>query len=193
MKATTFSQSAGIFALLAALSGLLYSISFVISNNIFYSSLFLMLGGFFTSQVYVALFGHLKKINGYFALWATVLGTVGALGMILHGGYDLANSVGGTVQTTNLPSMVDPRGLLSFGVNGMSILVFSALIRLETRFPGNLGVLGYLSGILLLIIYVDRLVLLDPANPLLKYPVLLEGFVINPVWLVWLGAVLRRE
>jgi hypothetical protein len=42
-------------------------------------------------------------------------------------------------------------------------------------------------------ISIAWLTVLSPANPLLLIPVLLAGFAINPVWLVWLGAALRRR
>ena len=55
------------------------------------------------------------------------------------------------------------------------------------------GVLGLLSGVLLIETYLGRLVLLDPNNPLVLGPAALEGFLVNPAWYVWLALVLRRE
>ena len=45
---------------------------------------------------------------------------------------------------------------------------------------------------LLVIIYLARLIILSPASPLLLGPVLLAGFVVNPLWYIWLGVTLWR-
>ena len=58
--------------------------------------------------------------------------------------------------------------------------------------PIGLSYLGYLSAVLLIILYVGRLVILDPANPIILGPALLNGFVVNPAWYIWLGLLLRR-
>ena len=44
MKATSFDRYAGLAAILAAIIGLFYSVSFVVWQNVLLSSLFLMLG-----------------------------------------------------------------------------------------------------------------------------------------------------
>jgi hypothetical protein len=74
-----------------------------------------------------------------------------------------------------LPNPVDPRGLLTFGVAGVALLVVAWLIRCGGRFPGGLGYLGYVSAVLLLALYLGRLVVLDPASPLIVVPALLSG------------------
>jgi len=62
----------------------------------------------------------------------------------------------------------------------------------DALFPRNLVYLGYVSGVLLVLIYVARLVILSPTNPLVLVPAAVEGFVVNPAWYIWLGFVLRR-
>jgi hypothetical protein len=59
-------------------------------------------------------------------------------------------------------------------------------------FPGRLGTLGYLSSVLLVLIYLGRLVIVTPTNPLVLVPAGLEGFIVNPVWYIWLGLSLQR-
>jgi hypothetical protein len=34
------------------------------------------------------------------------------------------------------------------------------------------------------------LIILDPKNPIVLVDALLSGFIVNPVWYVWLGIVL---
>ncbi len=62
----------------------------------------------------------------------------------------------------------------------------------DSPFPSNLAYLGYLSGGLLVAIYLARLIILSPANPIVLAPAALEGFIVNPAWYIWLGFVLRR-
>jgi hypothetical protein len=47
-------------------------------------------------------------------------------------------------------------------------------------------------ALLTVIIYVGRLTVINPANPVLLAPILLTGFLVNPVWYIWLGLVLWR-
>jgi hypothetical protein len=59
-------------------------------------------------------------------------------------------------------------------------------------FPRGLVMLGYLSGVLLVLIYLGRLIVLDATSPFVLGPAALEGFVVNPVWYIWLGRTLLR-
>jgi hypothetical protein len=55
-----------------------------------------------------------------------------------------------------------------------------------------LGYLAYLSAVLLVVLYLGRLIVLDPTNPLILVPALLNGFLVNPALYVWLGLALLR-
>jgi hypothetical protein len=94
----------------------------------------------------------------------------------------------------DLPNPVDPRGLLTFGVGGLALFVNSWLIVGSGRLPRWLGYLGFLSAALLVILYLGRLTVLSASNPIILYPALLNGFIVNPIWYIWLGiSLLRRE
>jgi hypothetical protein len=43
---------------------------------------------------------------------------------------------------------------------------------------------------LLVVLYFVWLIILDPKNPVIAVDALLSEFVVNPVWYLWLGAVL---
>jgi hypothetical protein len=47
--------------------------------------------------------------------------------------------------------------------------------------------------VLLVVIYLGRLIALDPKNPALLLPALVEGFVVNPAWFAWVGRSFARE
>jgi hypothetical protein len=61
------------------------------------------------------------------------------------------------------------------------------------RLPRDLGLLGVLSGALLLVVYVGRPTVFNPKNPFLLTVAVASGFVVNPAWFAWLGlAMLGR-
>ncbi len=45
-------------------------------------------------------------------------------------------------------------------------------------------------GILLVVLYLGRLIILEAKNPLIVVVALLSGFIVNPLWYSWLGGVL---
>lgn len=190
----TFWQAAWMTSILAGLSALAYAYYFVIARDPMMYSLFLLLTGLLSIKPLVALYSRLKEVEENFALIALILGIAGALGAAVHGGYDLANAINiPTGMNPSLPSQVDPRGLLAFGVTGIAILKFSWLMSHRKDFARGLSLLGFLSGVLLVVIYLMRLTVLNPADPRLLYPVLLEGFIVNPLWYIWLGFEFRKR
>jgi hypothetical protein len=202
MNATGFSRFAGLLAIAAGVVGFLYSLSFiVIAQNspelgATLSGLFLLLGGLLSSAALVALYKHLEGTDSGFALWALVLGVGSTLGAAIHGGYDLANAINppdtSFVNLASYPNQVDPRGLLTFGAAGLSVLVFSWLISRSADFPRTFGTLGYVLGVLLIVVYLARLIILDATSPVIVMPAVLTGFVVSPIWYIWLGLSLRR-
>jgi hypothetical protein len=206
MKTNPFERFGGLCAFIAGLGGLGYSVSFVIISqsapdvsNVL-SPLFLMLGGLLGSAAMLALYQRLRETEATFALWAALLGVVAALGSALHGGYDLANAINPPALSASfhtdlntLPSQIDPRGLMTFGVTGLAFLIVAWLMVRGGQFPRTLGYLGYVLAILLLIVYLGRLILLQPSNPVLLGAAALTGFLLAPIWYIWLGLVLWRS
>lgn len=189
-----FYKDSYISAYLAGVSWLAYAYFFVIAKDPTLSALFLTLGGLLAVKVFTALYQMLKEVDRGFALTFTVLGVAGALGTMIHGGYDLANALNPPLGLNpSLPSQVDPRGLMAFGVTGLAVLKASWTMGKSKSFPQNLSYLGILSGILLMVIYLGRLIVLDPTSPILKYPILIEGFVVNPLWYLWLGYIFQKK
>jgi hypothetical protein len=94
--------------------------------------------------------------------------------------------------TFSLPNPVDPRGLLTFGVTAIAVGLIAWMILRSGAFPRRLAYVGFAASFLLVVIYVGRLTILDPESPVLLVAALLAGFVVNPIWYVWLGLELRR-
>jgi hypothetical protein len=199
-EGASFDRFAGMCAILGGVAGLLYSVSFVIiartspDLGVMLYSLFLLLGGVLNTAVLVALYHRLRDTSQPFAMWGVALGVAAAVGSIIHGGYDLANAINPPANANlDLPSQIDPRGLLTFGVASISIFVLSWLITRNSDFPKALGFLGYAVAVMLLVIYVGRLVILDATNPAIVVPALLTGFLLNPAWYIGLGMALMRR
>lgn len=191
-SSASFERFAGICAILAGASGFLYAVAFVVLQSALLSGLFLMLGGLLTSIALLAVYERLRETDASFALLALMLGLAGALGSAVHGGYDLANAINPPPNLPDLPNPVDPRGLLTFGVAGIALLVVAWLIGRGGQLPKGLGYLGYASALLLVALYLGRLIILDPTSPLILGPALLSGFLINPIFYLWLGLALLR-
>lgn len=83
-------------------------------------------------------------------------------------------------------------GLGALGAALAGVLALAWLLGRHPGFPVGLSRLGVLLGALLLVLYLARLIVLDPRSPLLLVPVLLTGFLVNPAWYGWLGLALWR-
>jgi len=192
---TSFQRFAGTCAIISAIGGIAYGIAFVVLGNQLLYSLLLMLGGLLVTVILVALHASLRSIDESVALLAVLMGVVGALGSVAHGGYDLANAIHppatNIVSLSDFPSQIDARGLLAFGFASVAVLLFAGLMGRSQHFPKGLANLGYVLGALLIVIYLGRLIILDPTNLVVRIA-LLAGVFVNTIWYVWLGLTLRR-
>ena len=197
-QVSSIDRFASICAILAGISGFLYSISFVFLKNGLLLALFLMLGGLFATVALTALYSRVRAVEVTLAHVAWVLAMAGALGATIHGGYDLANAINPPASNyalvvANLPSAIDPRGLLTFGVAGLGFLAFAWLMGRTGSFSPSMSYLTYLLGVLLVVLFVSRLIILDTRNPLIVIIASLLGFIINPLWYLWLGTTLSQS
>jgi hypothetical protein len=48
-------------------------------------------------------------------------------------------------------------------------------------------------GALLIVVYLGRLIILDPSSYAILLPAALVGFILNPIWYIWTGVVLSRQ
>jgi hypothetical protein len=191
---SSFEKLAGWAALLAGISGFLYSIAFIVLQSNLLSALFLMLGGLFSAAALTALYQRLRGTESGFALLGLLLTLSAALGSAIHGGYDLSNTLHPPASLNmDLPNPIDPRGLLTFGIAGLGLFILSWLMTQELRFPKNLAYLGILSAILMIVLYLGRLIILQATSLVIIIPALLEGFIVNPIWYISLGLAFLRS
>jgi hypothetical protein len=188
------SKASGVAALAAAAAGLAYSVSFVILRDPLLASLFLMLGGLLAVPVLVAVAARLAQPIPVSALAAIVLAVAAALGSAIHGGFDLANQLHPPpTLAPDLPNPVDPRGLLSFGIAGLGLVILGIVFARGERVPRWLEVLAVTDGVLLIALYLARLIILDPSSPVVLIPALLTGVVLNPAWYIGLAFWFVRD
>jgi hypothetical protein len=190
-----FDRWAGWAAAFAVIASLVYTVGFVggsrgwVDANLGaeLAALGLMVGGLLSA---VALFAVYSRVRGAgsLATLGLVLGLAGTLGAALHGAYDLANvlhpEAAGSLGTAPFPA--DPRGFLTFGVAGLGVLALSRAGMGLMTLPRNLLMLGLVFGVVLVVIYLGRLVILD-ANSMLVLGPAVVGAVISPVWYGWLA------
>ncbi|HYY54682.1 MAG TPA: hypothetical protein VFA01_04815 [Candidatus Dormibacteraeota bacterium] len=207
---STFERSSGYSAIVVGVTGFLYSVSFVLNLRGFANlsglvAFLLLAGGILSVQVLSALYRRTRDVDAGFALTALLFGFGGALAAALHGGYDLANVFHPPASAaTDIPNAIDPRGLGTFGFAGIAILTFARLIQrgsiVRTAvdlavggvLPRSLAILGYVSGALLVVIYLGRLIVFEPNSPLVLAPAAIEGLIVNPAFYIWLGLALVR-
>jgi hypothetical protein len=194
----TFRRVASAGALLVAATNLGYSISFLIvrpdnpDTGGAAASAFLLAGGLLALPALLGLYRLLRPAEPDLALLATLLALAGALGAAIHGGYDLANAINTPDERLDLPSQIDPRGLLTFGLGGLALLVFAPLLARAEEMPRGLAPLALALGIVLVALYVLRLVVLDADSAAIVTTAALAGFVLSPLWYVRLGLSLWR-
>lgn len=197
IDSSAFERFAAVCALLVGIGSLAYAIAFLVVKSALFSDLFLMLSGFFITAVLVAIYHSVRETDAPFALWGLLLGIAGALGSVVHGGYDLSNVLNpvalvSQAAAAGVPNAIDPRGVLTFGAGGISLFVFAWLIGRSGQFPRGLMYLGYLAAALLILLYLGRLIIYIPTNPLILIPAALSGLLVNPIWYIWLGLSLWR-
>lgn len=203
--AAAYERVAGTGAIAAGIGGIVYSVAFlggVVAGwapklGLTVASIALMAGGFLSVLVLVALYRRLLDSAAAVGLLGLMLVAVGATGAMVHGGYDLANAVhppvADVLAEAELPSGIDPRGLLTFGISGLGLLVLAWQSRRSRTLPSTLTALGMTVGALLIVVYLGRLIILTPTNLLVAIPAAATGLVLSPLFYIWLGIELRRR
>jgi hypothetical protein len=203
--ARAYERVAGTAAIAAGIGGVVYSVAFlggVVAGaapelGIVVASVALMVGGILSVAVLVAIYRRLLDTAAAVGLLGLMLVAVGAMGAMVHGGYDLANAINppltDVLAEAELPHPIDPRGLLTFGITGLGLLVLMLQARRSAVLPANLAGLGALVGVLLIVVYLGRLIVLTPTNPLVAVPAAATGLLLSPAFYMWLGLELRRR
>jgi hypothetical protein len=195
MQSSPLQRAASSAALTVAVGGVLYSVLFVVAVKSGSSAaataswLVLLVIALVSSGVLVVVYQQVREADPSTSLWALVLTVAGAYGSLTHAGYALASA---NNRTTDVVSQVDPRGLATFGITGLALVLFALVIRRSATLPSGLGSLGMVFGVLLVLTYLGRLILVDPNDLALLSIAAIAGLVVHPWWWAWLGLSLRR-
>jgi hypothetical protein len=197
---SSFQRFAGYCAMATGIGGFLYSVAFVLLSRakadlgLGLSWVILLAGAGLAMPVLLALYEHLRQVEPPLALLALLFSALGFSGAIMHAGYEIANIIHlGKSPASDVASQVDPRGLLTFGLTGVGLLLFSWLMGRSPRYSAGLSRLGILTGALMIIVYLARLTVYSPTNPLVLIGAGLTGFIVSPLFFLWLGRSLLRR
>jgi hypothetical protein len=195
----TFERFGGVCAVLAGVTGFGYSAAFVVYLNdgargaAYADALLLLAGGLLSAVAFVAVYGRVRRSDEGFALLGLAAALAASYGAITHGAFDLANLVKPPkALAADIPSSTDPRGLGTFALAAVALIIVGTLALRGRALPTRLAQLAFVAAGLLLIVYVGRLVILDPESPVLHTAAVIDGFVVNPAWFIWLGRTLLR-
>jgi hypothetical protein len=195
MPSSPLHRAAAPVAFAVAVGGVLYSVLFVVAVKSRSSAaataswLVLLVVALASSAVLVVVYLRVREEDPATSLWALVLAAAGTYGTFAHAGYAISSQQN---RTADLVSQADPRGLAAFGITGLALFAFAVVIRRAGEFPAGLGTLGLVFGVLLVLTYLGRLVLVDPNNLALLGIAAVAGLVVHPWWWSWLGLSLRR-
>jgi hypothetical protein len=183
-----FDRLGGWAALAGAAVAVVYALAFVVLKNDLLAAVALMAGGLLSAAALFAAYEHVRAAGPLAAL-GLALGIFGTIGAAVHGAYDLANVLHPPGTPLTGPNPIDPRGFLTFGVTGLALLKLSWAGMTAAGLPRPLLYLGFVLGVVLLLIYLARLVVLDATSMLVLGPAL-AGAVLSPIWYGWLGYTL---
>ncbi len=204
VKTTSFERFSGTAGILAGIAVFLYAVTFFgiqrayPSLGAWLSGLFLGLTGLFITPLIIGMYARLRETDAAYALWAMLLGFFGAIGLLVDGGYALASEIfkpGTAVLSSTAatpPTAVDPAGILSFGLLGVSFFVVSWLIVKGGEFPRGISYLGYVTAIDMIYGFIARLIIINPTYMSILVPAVVLSFLLLPAWYVWLGMDLAR-
>jgi hypothetical protein len=182
-----FERFAGWSAAGAALAGVGYAVAFVvIKDNKVLTGLMLLLAPALALAPLVAVYGRLRAVDAGFALLGLGLGLAGSLGASIHGGFDLANALHDPGAVGDFPNYVDPRGMLTFGASGFALLAFASLAGRSADLPRWVMPVGLVLGVVLVLTWLGRLIVLDATSPYVLGPALVAG-LLSPLFYLGLA------
>ena len=149
----------------------------------------LVVGGLVTVPVFVALYLRLRVTDDGLALTSLLLGLAGAMGGVVHGGFNLAALI--NPASVGKEASPDPGGIFRYATAGVALLVVGRLIVGGRALPVRFGQLALLAGLILVVTYVGRLYdVITPAHRLTLAPPLVYGLVLHPALYLWLARLL---
>jgi len=182
-----FERFAGWSSILAGIAGFGYALCFVVLKDDLLSGLSLLLAPLFAVVGLVAVWGRLRAVDAGFAALALGFGFIGAIGAATHGAYGLANALQPPPTTSPFPNAIDPRGFMTFGLNGLALLILAWLAGRGGGLPSWVSSVGTFLGAVLIVTWLGRLIVLDAKSLFVLGPALIAG-VLSPLFYLGLGS-----
>jgi len=185
---TTFRRFAGCTAIASAAASLLFTFAFtvVVQDGARWAQWLswttLSLGALASVPVLTALYNRLGRSEPEFALVGFVLGVAGAVGAAIHGAFELSELANPSGPRGDVPSGVDPRGVMTFAVTGFALALFGWLAIRTGGLPRRAGQWAIAAGVLLVVVYLGRLTVQDPKTNVIRVAALLSGLVLVPAF-----------
>jgi hypothetical protein len=183
----SFERFAGWLSVLAGIAGIGYALAFVVLKNAQLSAVFLTLAPLLAIGGLVAVFDRVRATEPGFATVALALGAFGSLAASSHGAYDLANVLHPPASIPDVPFAVDPRGYGTFALTGLSLVLLAWLANGTPDLPSWVSPIGIVLGVVLVITWLARLIVLDATSMLVLAPALVSG-LLSPIFFLLLGA-----
>lgn len=183
----SFERFAGWLSVLAGVAGIGYAVAFVVLKSASLSALFLTLAPLLAVGGLVAVFDRVRSVDAGFATVGLALGAFGSLAASSHGAYDLANVIHPPASIPDVPFAVDPRGYGTFALTGLSLVLLAWLANRAPELPGWVSPLGIVLGLVLVVTWLARLIVLDATSLLVLLPALVSG-LLSPIFFLLLGA-----
>jgi hypothetical protein len=195
-----FERLAGVCSLFVGLGALVYAILFItiVEGNEETEPWFaiLLIGAIVSVPVLVGLYCLFAEFDQGLALTTLTLGLFGALGGIVHGGYELAVLI--TPPDTEIgvyPGLESvTKGVLRYLVAGLALLLVAWLVWASGRLPRGIALLAAAGGVLLVFIYIGRLFdFITPGDYVSLIPPIVYGFIVHPLLYGWIGLTFLRR
>jgi hypothetical protein len=193
-----FQKFGGASAILTGIGALVYAVFFLIIGKQagdvgkLGSWVILAVNGLFTLAAYVALYQRTRTASAGLSLWGLLLGFAQGLAMMGNGVYQAVYS-GPLPQdpfARGVLSPIDPKGLGTFFLFGLASFVFGWLILHSRDLPTNLGYVGMINALLLVILFFSNVYDFVPG---ILGAGGLTSVVITPLWWIWIGRHLRKQ
>ena len=225
MNDSTYVRWGGLAAVAVGLCSLLYGVLYItlvvygpkldpaaslISFGVQSTNFLLALGGLLAFVAVIAIFQRLRGTSEAWARLALWFGMFGALLSALHGWSDLIGnptladafnqgeaSKAAATLIANLPSATDPRGVGTFGLTGLFVLVVGLLLYRTEGMPRRLAYVALASSLLLGLIFLGTVAYAGGLGvAAAQYLFLVAGplqlVVAGPLFYIWIGIILRR-
>ena len=180
--------------MLVALAGVVFTVAFSVVVRErdrwaqWVSAITLTTGALLAVPVFLALYVRLRDREPQFAVLGLMSGVIASFATAMHGAFDYAGlSKPFKPDLAAVPSSVDPRGFMTFAITGLALMTFGAIALRAGGLPALVARLALVAGLLLVVVYFGRLIVLNPKSNIIKTTALASGLIVSPAFFAVFG------